>query len=132
MAPTPLIFWEVKMTTIRKFVKKSSGVIVEAAKLTEDNVDELSEWSQSFVVEEKNALNHSEVHKALNVKTDRGMKRCSQGMYLVKFRSYQFVVHASRFEGLYTPLEVEERKEEPDRIDRRSNQYFERIEGGMI
>lgn len=88
---------------MQRYQKKGTLIVVEALKLSVDNVAEIANWAQAQIVEEKDALNH-ESFDALNIKTPDGSRRCSVGMYVVKHDEYFFVAWGSQFESLYEPV----------------------------
>lgn len=89
---------------MQKFIHKKKLLVLEAVKLTEDNVDVIANWTGAQIIEEKDALSH-ETFEALNIKTPGGIKRASQGMYVAKFDGHFFVASAGNFESLYSPFE---------------------------
>lgn len=85
----------------KKYMKKSNGLLVEAALLDEENASEISNWAGGAqVVEEENALTHERV-EGLNIKTPDGNRRASVGMYVVKFNDQFFVAMPGQFEQTY-------------------------------
>lgn len=82
--------------TIKRYIKKNSGLVVEAAQLGEDNVSELANWAQAQMIEERDALSN-EPQDALNVKTPHGTKRLSQTMWLIWLNGYFFVSDDDNF-----------------------------------
>jgi hypothetical protein len=85
------------------YYKNRKGVVVEAMKVGEDTVDAIANWSQSQIVEEKDAIS-GEASEGLNVKTPTGKKRASRGMYVVKVGQLFYVESASTFERSYSLL----------------------------
>lgn len=80
-----------------------NSVEIEGARLGPDNVDELANWTQAQIVEEKDALN-GEPSEGLNVKTSIGKKRASRGMYVFNRNGEFFVLPPSEFEAAYEPI----------------------------
>lgn len=87
---------------MQKYKKKATELVVDAAQVGSVDINELANWAQAFVVEEKDALTH-EVFEALNVRTPNGMVRASDGMYVVKLNGHIFVSPRNEFERLYEP-----------------------------
>jgi hypothetical protein len=78
--------------------KKHPGVIVEAEKLTADNVDALANWAQAQVILEGRDRPNQE---GLNIRTANGKERLHQGMYLVKYLGAFYTAGESNFEQGY-------------------------------
>lgn len=97
---------------MQKFRKKVTGLVVEAAKIGEEDINTLANWAHAYVVEEKDALSH-DILEALNVRTANGMERASHGMYVVKISGRLFVCQPGEFEEMYEPLE----EESPDEFE---------------
>jgi hypothetical protein len=84
--------------------KNNPTLIVEAMRLIgEDNVANVANWSQSQIVEERDALSHDPLD-ALNVRTPDGNRRCSVGMYVVKIAGHFYVQPKGKFEQQYEPI----------------------------
>lgn len=90
---------------LESYRKKDNRQIVHAELLTEDSVDRIANWSQSQIVEEKDALS-GEAQEGLNVKTPQGKKRASLGDYVVEHAGSYYVVSESQFESLYDKVHV--------------------------
>lgn len=88
---------------MQQYVKKGTTIVVDAAKVGSENVDEIANWAQAQIVEEKDALTHR-ASEGLNVKTPSGKRRASRGAYVVKWAEHFFVVPGSDFEATYTPV----------------------------
>ena len=88
---------------MQKYQKKGTLIVVEAIKLSVDNVGEIANWAQAQMVVERDALSH-EASDALNVKTPDGFQRCSLGMYVIRYSGLFFVGHPSQFESFYEPV----------------------------
>lgn len=86
-----------------RYVKKDRGTVVEAMKLTDDNVASVANWCQGQMVTESDALNHNE-QDALNISTPDGRRRISLGDYVVKLGSDFYPAKPTRFEALYEVL----------------------------
>ena len=96
---------------MQKFMKKKNPwLIVEAAKVGDTDINELANWAQAYVVEEKDAISH-DTFEALNVRTPDGMIRASQGMYVAKIQGLFFVAQPGEFEDTF---ELVEEIEEPE------------------
>ena len=87
---------------MQRYKRKATGLIVEAAQIGVDDINETAAWSRAFVVEEKDAIT-GEPSEALNVRTRAGMLRASNGMYVVKIGGEFFVAKEGQFEALYEP-----------------------------
>lgn len=84
-----------------QYKKKIGGVIIEAVKLTEDNIDKVANWCGAQVVEEHDALQHDTIFEALNVRTPNGRVRASQGYYVIRVGRDFFVQNGTSFENMY-------------------------------
>lgn len=78
-------------------------VIVEAVRLTEENVHEVSLWCNSEKVEEIDPEHTEEMQFGINVMTAHGPSRASLGMYVIRFGNQFFVSHNRPFEMKYEP-----------------------------
>lgn len=80
---------------------KKTGVFVEAAQLTEDNVDKIANWTQGQIVEEIDPIT-GEQQEGINVRTRDGYRtRLSRGAYVISTVDSFLVVGASAFDQLY-------------------------------
>lgn len=66
------------------------GEAVQAMMLTPEMVTVISVWSSSMPVIEHDALDHDVTYVGLNVPTNSGPKRASQGDYVVKLTDGSF------------------------------------------
>lgn len=57
---------------------------IEARRLTENNAAELAEWCGGLVVEEHDALDHSQSSPGINVQGKNGVLRASVGNTIVR------------------------------------------------
>lgn len=71
---------------------KSVEIRVDAMKLSADNVNEVAAWCGGQMVTEKDAVDSSSTFVALNIPTLDGVKRVSEGMYVVKSEHGNFRV----------------------------------------
>lgn len=72
---------------------KSVEIRVDAMKLSADNVDEVASWCGGQKVTEKEyTFDSSSTFVALNIPTLDGVKRASEGMYVVKSEHGNFRV----------------------------------------
>lgn len=94
------------MTTRPEMWRKKDNdiVIVEAVRLTEDNIEAMAAWCRSDLVDEIDPEDPLETQKGINVYTIDGTKRASLGMYLVKWGSHFYVAHNRQFETVYEPV----------------------------
>lgn len=82
------------------------GTIVEAERLTMDNAEELAAMVPGAqIVQEIDPIN-GEHMPGLNIPTPEGMKRLSQGQYLVRYQGYYYVAAPSRFQTRYIRVDV--------------------------
>lgn len=86
---------------MNRYRHRTKGVIVEAMKLDENNVDNIANWAQAQVVEEKDAITGDAMVESLNIKTPDGVRRCQPGQYVVMHNEHFFVATPARFEELY-------------------------------
>ncbi len=99
---------------MEKYRHGGTGVVVEAVRLDKDNVDEVARWSpKAVIVDEKDPFTN-ELTKALNIETPDGMRRVSQGQYVVKHSTGFFVALPGRFQLTYLPADVPRGHVEPD------------------
>lgn len=92
---------------IQEYAKKSSGLFVEAARVSEDSVEEIASWTGGQIVEERDAITHQAI-EGLNITTPEGRKRASWGAYVFKIGDEFFVAPGGQFEALYSRVpEVE-------------------------
>lgn len=93
---------------IEQWVKKQGGVMVEAVRLNEDNVEAVAAWSKGDLVEEIDPEHPDEMQYGINLMTPDGMKRASLHMYVVRYGNQFFAAHNRRFEEMYMPVGREE------------------------
>ncbi len=86
---------------MQRYVKKGTERIAYATKLTPGNIKELATWCEGQVVVEQDALNSGTTFVGLNIFTPEGMKRVSQGEYLVKMGDEFFAAKPGSFENRY-------------------------------
>jgi hypothetical protein len=80
-------------------------VEVEAYKLLPESLDFLSHWVGGRPVEETDAIDSARSYVGLNVPTSRGVKRASEGDYVVRDENGEIhVVPGPIFEILYDEL----------------------------
>jgi hypothetical protein len=89
---------------IEPWIKKQTGVQVEAIRLNEDNAEMAAAWCRGDLVEEIDPEHPDEMQPGVNVPTPQGSKRASLHMYIVKYGSHFFVVHTRVFEDGYMPM----------------------------
>lgn len=87
--------------------KDSPSIVVEAVRLTEDNVENIAKWCGGELVEEIDPEHPDETQLGINFQTPNGMKRASLHMYVVKFERSFFVSHNRKFETVYEPVNRE-------------------------
>ncbi len=84
-----------------RYVKKGTEREVYAAMLTPQNVKELAGWCEGMAVLEHDALDYNSTFVGLNIPTQEGMKRVSQGEYLVKMGDEFFAAKPGAFENRF-------------------------------
>lgn len=89
---------------MQKYKKRRSEIVVEACQVNEDTVDEIANWAQAQIVDEKRA-DSEETREGLNIKTPGGKARASQGMYVVKHNGEFHVMNSFDFEQRYEAIE---------------------------
>lgn len=87
----------------RWMLKNKINVIVEAVQLTSENIQEIAEWTQGKIVEERDSITNR-MYDGLNILTIAGYKRLSLGMYVVKFNGNFYVARRHVFEKQYSRL----------------------------
>lgn len=85
------------------WVKRDSGLQVEAVRLNEDNVEAVARWCGAQVIEEIDPEHPEEFQNGLNVDTKDGVQRATLGMYVIKFAGGFFVSYPRPFEIKYMP-----------------------------
>ena len=85
--------------------RATPSVEVEAVRLNEGNVVEVSAWCGGELVEEIDPEHPEEMQYGINLRTPAGTKRASLHMYVVKFGRQFFVSHNRIFESMYKPKE---------------------------
>ena len=85
----------------QRFRNDSNGREVEAVKLTGDNAEELKQMTDGYVVEEIDPFDSSKTNVGLNFATPMGMKRCSEGDYVIYAAGYFFTRQADDFEHIW-------------------------------
>ncbi len=83
---------------MQRYVKKGTEREVYAAKLSPGNVKELAGWCEGQEVLEYDALDTAVAFVGLNIPTPEGMKRVSQGEYLVQMNGEFFAAKPGSFE----------------------------------
>lgn len=83
-----------------KYKNKKTGIVVDAMQVNENTVDEIANWTQSQIVEERDALT-GEASEGLNIKTPDGKRRASRGAYVIKHGDYFYVSGGAKFEAKY-------------------------------
>ena len=82
-----------------RYRKSSHDYVVEAVQLTKENVKYVAKWCNGVEVEEIDALDPSQVFVGLNLLTEEGSHRASEGSYIVKDPAgYFHVAWQGRFE----------------------------------
>jgi len=77
-------------------------VSIEAAQLSVDTAERISVWSGGRIVEEIDPVNSTKRFVAMNIPTLEGVKRASEGDYVVRSLSGEFdVMRAREFERKY-------------------------------
>jgi hypothetical protein len=71
---------------MQSFRKRDSetGVLVEAVKLTSENVKQVADWCNGTEVKEIDALDSSKTYVGINFLSWEGLARASEGDYIVK------------------------------------------------
>lgn len=68
---------------------------VEAVLLTHDNIEEVAQWCDGYIVDEQDALNPDITYVGINLDTTFGRVRCSEGQVIVRdphgFRVFGFL-----------------------------------------
>ncbi len=83
---------------MQRYTKKGTERKVYASKLTPGNIKELAGWCEGQVIVEQDALDSSIMFVGLNISTPEGMKRVSQGEYLVQMGDEFFAAKPGSFE----------------------------------
>jgi hypothetical protein len=78
-----------------------AAVPIAATRLTKENVEAIVEMTEGTRVEEQDPFDSNKTFVAVNVPTPTGMKRLSEGMYLLVDGEDFFVSRPGRFEALY-------------------------------
>jgi hypothetical protein len=86
------------------WVRKETGIEVEAIRLNEDNAAEVAAWCRGELIEEIDAEHPEEKQPGINVPTPTGNQRASLHMYVIKFGKHFFVSVPRVFELSYQPL----------------------------
>lgn len=71
---------------------------VDAVKLSPDNAEYLTSFTGGVLVEEKDPFDSSKTKVGLNIPTPDGMKRCSEGDYVIYWGGWFFTRCAGDFE----------------------------------
>lgn len=82
-----------------------SKTIVEAVRLDEDNVYDVAVWAGNAPIIDEIDPFTEEKSQGLNIMTASGMRRVSQGQYVVKFGKHFSMARPSTFEAYYIPAE---------------------------
>jgi hypothetical protein len=79
---------------------------VEAVQLTKENAHELAYWCDAQEVVEHDALDHNKTFVGLNFPTATGMRRASEGDYILhNIGTTEFYAHsAQNFEIMYEKI----------------------------
>jgi hypothetical protein len=83
-------------------MKKATGLVVEAACVGENDINELANWAHAYVIEEKDAIT-GDILEALNVRTKDGTERACNGMYVIKVDGQMSVSQPGVFHEKYVP-----------------------------
>lgn len=83
--------------------KDNPNILVEAVRLTEDNVEEVAKWCRGELVEEIDPEHPEETQFGINLLTPEGTKRASLHMYVVGLKGLFFVSNNRHFETVYEP-----------------------------
>ncbi len=86
---------------MQRYIKKGTEREVYAAKLTPENLKELAGWCEGFGVLEHDALDYNVTSVGLNIPTPEGMKRVSEGEYLVMMGGEFFAARPGSFESRF-------------------------------
>lgn len=73
------------------FRRDKDGQEVEAIVLSPENVDELECWTGGLQIVEHDALDHEKTFVGLNISTPDGMRRASEGDFVIHKDGYWFV-----------------------------------------
>lgn len=84
---------------------KIEGVLVEAVRLNEANVEEVAAWCGGDLVEEIDPEHTDEKRFGINLNTPAGVKRATLHMYVVKYGRNFFTDHNRVFESRYEPVD---------------------------
>lgn len=96
-----------------KYRHGSTGAIVEAARLTAENIDDVAMWTGAVVVEEIDPFTR-ERSRALNMPSPDGVVRVSQGQYAVKYGRDFYRALPNTFQVKYVPMDVPKGTVTPD------------------
>lgn len=95
------------MSWIQEYQSKVGGDVVQAARLTKQNAEQLAEWCAGQVVTTYDAIDFADAEGEVGINFDglRGMERVGQNEFLVKFGLHEFKrVAANYFLHVYEPL----------------------------
>lgn len=74
------------------FQSKSTKAFVEANQVTSETADAVAVWCGGLAITEHDALVHETTYAGINVPTTTGMKRASEGAWIVRAPSGGFYV----------------------------------------
>ena len=93
------------MSLTEKWRKKTDpGVLVDAVRLNEDNVEQVAFWCRGETVEEIDPEHPDELQLGINVSTVAGTLRASLNMYVINYGTKFFVSHNRPFEMKFEPV----------------------------
>lgn len=88
--------------------KSSPAVLVEAIRVTEANVEDISKWCRGELVEEIDPEHPDENRYGVNVRTGYGdIERLTLGMYISRAAGKFYIFHNRVFETMYEPRDRE-------------------------
>lgn len=92
---------------MERYRRTGTDVTVEAIQLSEENYDEIG-WlfPMAQPAQEQDPLT-KEVFRAYNIPTPSGVKRLSQGQYLIKYGGLLEVALPGWFRRNYSPIEIQ-------------------------
>lgn len=91
---------------MRHFTRRgNSSIVIEAAKVGTDQIENIVNWCGGQIIEERDALSDHPL-ESVNLKTPTGRKRASVGQYIVKTAGQFMIVSAYDFERMYDTNEA--------------------------
>lgn len=85
---------------------RKKPVIVEAVRLTAENVYDVAAWCGGRAVEETSPRDHSDVYTGLDIPTLEGRMRANEGDYIIRGVKGEFYpIKEAIFREAYEPVE---------------------------